>query len=89
MLQETDIEPVTGVSQRKVKVWGYEIPCYAKGQFVVMKIGVHPKRVRLKLFCKLDIRFDKDNLYIVADNGGRAVEYADKEEIIERIMIKC
>ena len=58
------------------------------GQFVVMKTGVHPMRVRLKLFYKWGIQFDKDNPYTVTDNGGREVEYAEKQEIIEGIMKK-
>ena len=45
-------------------------------------------RVRLKLFYKWGIQFDKDNPYTVTDNGGREVEYAEKQEIIEGIMKK-
>lgn len=65
-----------------------ELKSMPKGQFVVMKTGVHPMRVRLKLFYKWGIQFDKDNPYTVTDNGGREVEYAEKQEIIEGIMKK-
>ena len=65
-----------------------ELKSMPKGQFVVMKTGVHPMRVRLKLFYKWGIHFDKDNPYTVTDNGGREVEYAEKQEIIEGIMKK-
>ena len=65
-----------------------ELKSMPKGQFVVMKTGVHPMRVRLKLFYKWGIKFDKDNPYTVTDNGGREVEYAEKQEIIEGIMKK-
>ena len=65
-----------------------ELKSMPKGQFVVMKTGVHPMRVRLKLFYEWGIQFDKDNPYTVTDNGGRKVEYAEKQEIIEGIMKK-
>ena len=53
-----------------------ELKSMPKGQFVVMKTGVHPMRVKLKLFFKWGIEFDKDNPYTVEDNGGREVKYA-------------
>ena len=65
-----------------------ELKSMPKGQFVVMKTGVHPMRVRLKLFYKWGIQFDKDNPYTVTDNGGREVVYAEKQEIIEGIIKK-
>ena len=65
-----------------------ELKSMPKGQFVVMKTGVHPMRVRLKLFYKWGIQFDKDNPYTVTDNGDRKVVYAEKQEIIEGIMKK-
>ena len=65
-----------------------ELKSMPKGQFVVMKTGVHPMRVRLKLFKNWGISFNEKDPYTVTDNGGREVEYAEKQEIIEGIMKK-
>ena len=65
-----------------------ELKSLPKGEFVVMKTGVHPMRVKLKLFFKWGIQFDEKNPYTVPDNGGRAVEYAEKKEISDGIMKK-
>lgn len=65
-----------------------ELKSMPKGQFVVMKTGVHPMRVRLKLFKNWGISFNEKDPYNVADNGGREVEYAEKQEIITGIMKK-
>lgn len=64
-----------------------ELKSMPKGQFVVMKTGVHPMKVKLKLFFKWGIGFN-DEPYTVADNGNREVEYADKHEIIDGIVQK-
>lgn len=53
-----------------------------------MKTGFHPMKVKLKLFFKWGIEFDKDNPYTVEDNGSRAVMYAEKKEIIDGIVQK-
>ncbi len=65
-----------------------ELKSMPKGQFVVMKTGFHPMKVKLKLFFKWGIEFDKDNPYIVENNGSRAVVYAEKKEIIDGIVQK-
>lgn len=65
-----------------------ELKSMPKGQFVVMKTGVHPMRVKLKLFYKWGIRFNEDEPYTVADNGNREVKYAEKKEIIDGIVPK-
>lgn len=65
-----------------------ELKSLPKGHFVVMKTGVHPMRVKLKLFFKWGIEFDEDNPYAVADNGGREVQYAEKKEIMDGIIKK-
>ena len=65
-----------------------ELKSMPKGQFVVMKTGVHPMRVRLKLFSKWGISFNEEDPYTVADKGDRKVVYAEKQEIIEGIMKK-
>lgn len=63
-----------------------ELKSMPKGQFIVMKTGFYPMKVRLKLFFKWGIEFDKE--YISVDNGNRKVEYADKLEIINGIAEK-
>lgn len=65
-----------------------ELKSMPKGQFVVMKTGVHPMRVKLKLFFDWGIEFDEKNPYTVADNGRRKVHYAEKRDIIEGIIRK-
>lgn len=65
-----------------------ELKSMPKGQFVVMKTGVHPMRVRLKLFKNWGISFNEKKPYTVTDNGDRKVVYAEKQEIIEGIMKK-
>ena len=65
-----------------------ELKSMPKGQFVVMKTGVHPMRVKLKLFYKWGIKFNEDKPYTVADNGNREVKYADKKDIIDGIVQK-
>ena len=65
-----------------------ELKSMPKGQFVVMKTGVHPMRVRLKLFKNWGISFNEKDPYTVADKGSRKVEYAEKQEIITGIMKK-
>ncbi len=65
-----------------------ELKSMPKGQFVVMKTGAHPMRVKLKLFFDWGIQFDKDNPYTVKENANREVKYADKKEITDGIMKK-
>ncbi len=65
-----------------------ELKSMPKGQFVVMKTGVHPMRVKLKLFFKWGIEFDENNPYTVKDNGGREVQYAEKKDILDGIIRK-
>ncbi|WP_320982418.1 VirD4-like conjugal transfer protein, CD1115 family [Parabacteroides goldsteinii] len=65
-----------------------ELKSMPKGQFVVMKTGFHPMKVKLKLFFEWGIKFDKDNPYTVEDNGGREVVYAEKKEIMDGIVQK-
>ena len=65
-----------------------ELKSLPKGDFIVMKTGVHPMRVHLKLFFKWGIDFDEDNHYTVPDQGNREVKYADKKEIQDGILGK-
>lgn len=65
-----------------------ELKSMPKGQFVVMKTGVHPMRTKLKLFFKWGIKFNEDEPYTVGDNGNREVQYANKREIMDGIVTK-
>ena len=65
-----------------------ELKSLPKGDFVVMKTGVHPMRVHLKLFFKWGIEFDKNHPYTVAENGNRKVQYANKAELMDGIVKK-
>lgn len=63
-----------------------ELKAMPKGQFVVMKTGAHPMKVRLKLFFDWGISFGEP--YTVKENANRKVEYAEKKKLIEKIVEK-
>lgn len=63
-----------------------ELKAMPKGQFVVMKTGAHPMKVRLKLFFEWGISFGEQ--YTVKENANRKVEYAEKKELVEKIVEK-
>ena len=63
-----------------------ELKAMPKGQFVVMKTGAHPMKVRLKLFFDWGISFGES--YAVKENANRKVEYAEKKELVEKIVEK-
>jgi len=63
-----------------------ELKSMDKGSFIVLKTGTHPFVSKLKLFFKWGIQFDEANPYALADQGARAVEYADKAKIEGEIM---
>ena len=63
-----------------------ELKSLPKGDFIVMKTGVHPMRTRLKLYFKWGIFFDAP--YIVPDRGNRRVEYAQRGELEAAILRK-
>lgn len=63
-----------------------ELKSMPKGQFVVMKTGFYPMKVKLKLFFKWGIQFEKE--YAVTEHGNRKVAYAEKQEIVEGIRNK-
>ena len=65
-----------------------ELKSMPKGQFVVMKTGFYPMKVKLKLFFKWGIEFDDDNPYMIEDQGNRKVKYADKKTITDGIVKK-
>mgnify|MGYP004698920443 FL=1 len=63
-----------------------ELKAMPKGQFVVMKTGAHPMKVRLKLFFDWGISFGEP--YTVKENANRKVEYVEKKELVEKIVEK-
>lgn len=65
-----------------------ELKSLPKGDFIVMKTGVHPIRVHLKLFFKWGITFDEKHPYTIEENSNREVKYANKDEIIDGIKNK-
>ena len=60
-----------------------ELKSMPKGQFVVMKTGVNPMKVKLKLFFKWGIEFGEP--YKVPDKGSRPVRYASRVALMEAI----
>lgn len=65
-----------------------ELKSMPKGQFVVMKTGFYPMKVKLKLFFKWGISFDEKHPYEIPDQGNRKVEYAAKKDIMDGIVKK-
>lgn len=63
-----------------------ELKAMPKGQFVVMQTGAHPMKVRLKLFFDWGISFGEP--YAVKENANRKAEYAEKKELVEKIVEK-
>ncbi len=63
-----------------------ELKAMPKGQFVVMKTGAYPMKVKLKLFFEWGISFGEP--YSVKENANRKVEYAEKKELVEKIVEK-
>ena len=63
-----------------------ELKSMPKGQFVVMKTGFHPMKVKLKLYFDWGIQFDEE--YAVQENGNRKVAYAEKNELLQAIILK-
>ena len=61
-----------------------ELKSMPKGSFVVMKTGVHPMRVRLRLFLDWGIRFGEP--YQVPEKAQRPVAYAEKKELEAAIL---
>ena len=60
-----------------------ELKSMPKGQFIVMKTGVNPMKIKLKLFFKWGIEFSEP--YQVPDKGSRPVRYASRQELMEAI----
>lgn len=65
-----------------------ELKSLPKGQFIVMKTGAYPMKVKLKLFFKWGIEFDEKNPYVAPENANRVVHYAEKYRLIASIRAK-
>ena len=63
-----------------------ELKSMPKGQFIVMKTGAYPMKVKLKLFFKWGITFGEP--YTVPDKGNRPVAYAGKNTLVKAIREK-
>ena len=63
-----------------------ELKSMPKGQFIVMKTGAYPMKVKLKLFFQWGISFGKP--YTVPDKGNRPVAYAGKNTLVKAIRGK-
>ena len=63
---------------------GHDCKAMPKGSFIVAKTGVHPMKVKLRLFLDWGIRFGEP--YEVPEKAQRAVAYADKQELEESII---
>ena len=63
-----------------------ELKSMPKGQFIVMKTGVYPMKVKLKLFFQWGISFGEP--YTVPDKGNRPVAYAGKKTLAKAIREK-
>ena len=56
-----------------------ELKSMPKGQFIVMKTGMHPMRVTLRLFLDWGITFGKP--YELPEKAQRVVTYASRKEL--------
>lgn len=65
-----------------------ELKSMPKGQFVVMKTGAHPMKVRLKLFFNWGITFDENNPYAVEEYANRIVQYASRKQLEDAVKAK-
>lgn len=61
-----------------------ELKSLPKGNFIVMKTGCYPMKVKLKLFFKWGIEFEEP--YEMEEQGNRKVKYANKNELIDEII---
>jgi len=61
-----------------------ELKAMPKGEFIVMKTGMHPMKVKLKLFLDWGITFGKP--YEVPEQAERPVHYASKQELVMAIQ---
>ena len=63
-----------------------ELKSIPKGQFVVMKTGMHPMQTRLRLFLEWGISFDEP--YSIPKREHAEIRYAGREELVSAIQAK-
>ena len=63
-----------------------ELKSMPKGQFIIMKTGVHPMISKLKLYFKWGIKFYEE--YRMSDKAARKVSYKDCGELIRDVSLK-
>lgn len=63
-----------------------ELKSMPKGQFIVMKTGVHPMISPLKLYFKWGINFEEE--YRLPDKTARVVSYKERDELIRDVELK-
>ncbi len=61
-----------------------ELKSLPKGNFVIMKTGVHPMQTKLRLFLDWGITFEKP--YEMEEKSHRKVCYADKQTLEENVI---
>lgn len=64
-----------------------ELKALPKGTFIVTKTGFYPMKVKLKLFFKWGIQFEKQP-YSIPLRDSCTIEYASREELLEAIKAK-
>ncbi len=60
-----------------------ELKSMPKGDFIIMKTGSNPIRVKLKLFTKWGITFEKP--YTIEHKNNLKIQYTNKAEIFNNI----
>lgn len=63
-----------------------ELKSMPKGQFIVMKTGVHPMISNLKLYFKWGIKFEEE--YRLPDKAARKVSCKERDELIRDVEVK-
>ena len=69
---------------RRKQLTADELKSLPKGNFVIMKTGVHPMQTKLRLFLEWGITFDKP--YEMEEKSNRKVRYADKHTLEENVI---
>ena len=64
-----------------------ELKSLPKGTFIVTKTGFYPIKVKLKLFFKWGIEFEKSP-YVVPICDNSTVKYANKQQLVKAIREK-
>ncbi len=65
-----------------------ELKSLPKGDFIVMKTGAYPMRVKLKLFFEWGIKFYENRIYLPTEYAKRKVSYSDKTKLVLGIIKK-